>query len=544
MVDMDTIVSLCKRRGVIFQSSEIYGGLGSAWDYGPLGVELKNNVKRLWWRDNVQLHDDMVGLDAAISMHPKTWEASGHVASFADPFTSCPECGRHYRGDQIYEIIWNSKWFRAIQKVLEGPAARKNEWLAIKNWAEGEGKRIVPNFPLAGPINPPSGETGHPFTGPEDSTYRDFLNTIARKIIATYGNTMPVPCPNCGGIKLSEPKPASLMLEVFLGPVKETATKTYLRPETAQGIFVNFDNVLQSSRKKLPFGIAQVGKAFRNEITPGNFTFRTREFEQMEIEYFVMPGTDEEWHQKWIDERFAWYQRYGIRKENIKLREHAKDELAHYAKRCVDIEYLFPMGWSELEGIANRTDYDLKRHSEFSGKTLDYFDEETKERVVPYVIEPSAGADRSTLAFLVDAYHQEEVRGEKRVVLRFHPELAPIKIAVLPLLKKNSQIVETAKRICADLRKRWHSVYDDTAAIGRLYRRQDEIGTPFCVTVDVQTVGDEKSPADEKVTIRDRDTMQQIRVPISKLQEIMSELMAGKWAEIAAQESYQIPATK
>ncbi|MBI3060020.1 MAG: glycine--tRNA ligase, partial [Deltaproteobacteria bacterium] len=538
MVDMDTIVSLCKRRGFIFQSSEIYGGLGSAWDYGPLGVELKNNVKRLWWRDNVQLHDDMVGLDAAISMHPKTWEASGHVASFADPFTSCPECGRHYRGDQIYEIVWNSKWFRAIQKVLEGPAARKNEWLAIKNWAEGEGKRIVPNFPLAGPINPPSGETGHPFTGPEDSTYRDFLNTIARKIIATYGNTMPVPCPNCGGIKLSEPKPASLMLEVFLGPVKETATKTYLRPETAQGIFVNFDNVLQSSRKKLPFGIAQVGKAFRNEITPGNFTFRTREFEQMEIEYFVMPGTDEEWHQKWIDERFAWYQRYGIRKENIKLREHAKDELAHYAKRCVDIEYLFPMGWSELEGIANRTDFDLKQHSQFSGKTLDYFDEETKERVVPYVIEPSAGADRSTLAFLVDAYHQEEVRGEKRVVLRFHPELAPIKIAVLPLLKKNSQIVETAKRICADLRKRWYSVYDDTAAIGRLYRRQDEIGTPFCVTVDVQTVGDEKSPADEKATIRDRDTMQQIRVPISKLQEIMSELMAGKWAEIAAQESY------
>jgi len=344
-------------------------------------------------------------------------------------------------------------------------------------------------------------------------------------------------CPNCGGDQLSAPKPASLMLEVFLGPVKETATKTYLRPETAQGIFVNFDNVLQSSRKKLPFGIAQIGKAFRNEITPGNFTFRTREFEQMEIEYFVMPGTDEEWHQKWIDERFAWYPRYGIRKENIRLREHEEDELAHYAKRCVDVEYLFPMGWSELEGIANRTNYDLKQHSEFSGKALDYFDEENKQRLVPYVIEPSAGADRSALAFLVDAYREEQVRGEKRVVLKFHPELAPIKIAVLPLLKKNNKIVETAKKICADLRKRWFTVYDDTASIGRLYRRQDEVGTPFCVTVDVQTVGDEKSRADGKVTIRDRNSMEQIRVPISSLETAMADLMAGNWSSVAGQTS-------
>ncbi|MCH8056124.1 MAG: glycine--tRNA ligase, partial [Deltaproteobacteria bacterium] len=344
--------------------------------------------------------------------------------------------------------------------------------------------------------------------------------------------------PNCGG-EMSEPRPASLMLETFLGPVKETAIKTYLRPETAQGIFVNFDNVLQASRKKLPFGIAQIGKAFRNEITPGNFTFRTREFEQMEIEYFVMPGTDEEWHQRWIDERFTWYQKYGIRKENIRLREHAQDELAFYAKRCVDIEYLFPMGWSELEGIANRTDYDLKQHSEFSGKSLEYFDEESKQKLVPYVIEPSAGADRSALAFLVDAYHTEEVRGEKRVVLEFHPELAPIKIAVLPLLKKNNQIVETAQRICSDLRRRWVSAYDDTASIGRLYRRQDEVGTPFCVTVDMQTVGDGKSPADEKVTIRDRNTMEQIRVPISALDAVMAELMAGKWSSMAKQGIYK-----
>ena len=325
------------------------------------------------------------------------------------------------------------------------------------------------------------------------------------------------------------------MFKTFMGPVEDDAAVTYLRPETAQGIFVNFDNVLQSMRLKLPFGIAQIGKAFRNEITPGNFTFRTREFEQMEIEFFVMPGTDEEWHQRWIDERFAWYPRYGMRQENLRLREHEKDELAHYAKRTADIEYLFPMGWSELEGVANRTDFDLKQHAQFSGKALEYFDEESKQKIVPYVIEPSAGADRATLAFLVDAYHEEEVRGEKRVVLRFHAELAPLKIAVLPLLKKNDRIVDTAKKLTADLRRRWHAVYDDTASIGRLYRRQDEVGTPFCVTVDVQTVGDEKAAADDKVTIRDRDTMEQVRVPIGTVESVMAELMAGNWSAVARQ---------
>jgi glycyl-tRNA synthetase len=481
MVEMDTIVSLCKRRGFIFQSSEIYGGTGSCWDYGPLGSELKSNLKRAWWRDSVQLRPDMVGLDASILMHPEVWKASGHLDHFTDPMVDCKVCKRRFRADKLEEEEW-----------VHYCAATKGN------------KFVVP--------------------GGESCKHCGSTRTL---------------CPACGEGELTEARQFNLMFKTFMGPVEDDAAVTYLRPETAQGIFVNFDNVLQSMRLKLPFGIAQIGKSFRNEITPGNFTFRTREFEQMEIEFFVMPGTDEEWHQRWIDERFSWYQKYGIRKENIRLREHEKDELAHYAKRCVDVEYLFPMGWSELEGIANRTDYDLKQHSQFSGKALEYFDEESKQKIVPYVIEPSAGADRSTLAFLVDAYHQEEVRGEKRVVLRFQPELAPIKIAVLPLLKKNSRIVETAMKVCGDLRKHGTAVYDDTASIGRLYRRQDEVGTPFCVTVDVQTVGDEKSRADEKVTVRDRDTMQQIRIPLSRLEATMADLMAGKWSEFAQQGLYE-----
>jgi len=528
MVDMDKIVSLCKRRGFIFQSSEIYGGLGSAWDYGPLGVEFKNNVKRLWWRDNVHLRDDMVGLDAAITMHPRVWEASGHVAGFSDPFTGCSACGRHYRADHVNEARENSKWWQILKAMSEKQGTSAEE---IRSWARSDrgGKKLAPNLALVRDLNSLLAVGSHEtVAGPVDSTMQPSARLkFYLEQIANENRT----CPSCGG-RLSEPMPAGLMLETFLGPVRETAIKTYLRPETAQGTFVNFDNVLQASRKKLPFGIAQMGKSFRNEITPGNFTFRTREFEQMEIEFFVMPGTDEEWHQRWIDERFAWYQKYGIGQENIRLREHEKDELAFYAKRCVDVEYLFPMGWSELEGIANRTDYDLKQHSQYSGKALEYFDEESKQKLIPYVIEPAAGADRSTLAFLVDAYHEEEVKGEKRVVLRFHPEIAPTKIAILPLLKKNDRIVETAKRLTADLRKRWFTVYDDTASIGRLYRRQDEVGTPYCVTVDVQTVGDEKAPADDKVTIRDRDTMQQVRVALSSVETVMAKLMAGEWVEV------------
>jgi glycyl-tRNA synthetase len=475
MVDMDKVVSLSKRRGFIFQSSEIYGGTGSCWDYGPLGVELKNNVKAAWWRDSVQSRPDMVGLDSSILMHPRVWQASGHLDHFTDPMVDCRACKKRFRADKLEEMEW----------VHYCEATKGNKFVV-----------------------PPGEACKH---------------CGARRTL----------CPACGKGELTEPRQFNLMFKTFMGPLEEAAAVAYLRPETAQGIFVNFDNVLQSMRMKLPFGIAQIGKSFRNEITPGNFTFRSREFEQMEIEFFVMPGTDEEWHQRWLDERFAWYSKYGIRKENLRLREHEKDELAHYAKRTADIEYLFPMGWSELEGVANRTDFDLKQHAQFSGKALEYFDEESKQKIVPYVIEPSAGADRATLAFLVDAYQEEEVRSEKRVVLKFHPELAPIKIAVLPLLKKNDRIVETAKKLMLDLRKRWHAVYDDTASIGRLYRRQDEVGTPFCVTIDVQTVGDSKSAADEQVTIRDRNTMQQIRVPLANIEVVMSELMIGRWNDVA-----------
>jgi glycyl-tRNA synthetase len=482
---MDVLVSLCKRRGYIFQSSEIYGGIASCWDYGPLGVELKNNVKRAWWRDNVQRRPDMVGLDAAILMHPMVWKASGHLDHFTDPMVDCKACQHRFRADKLDEQPW----------IHYCPATKGNR------------------FEVPG---------GEPCT-----------HCGARRTL----------CPDCGKGELTAPRQFNLMFKTFMGPVEEDAAVTYLRPETAQGIFVNFDNVLQSMRRKLPFGIAQIGKAFRNEITPGNFIFRTHEFEQMEIEYFVNPldriegrPADEVWHERWMAERFAWYQRYGIRADHLRLREHDTSELAHYAKRTADIEYRFPMGWSELEGIANRTDFDLRQHGQFSGKSLTYFDEERKTHVVPYVIEPSAGADRSVLAFLVDAYREEEVRGEKRVVLRLHRDLAPVKIAVLPLLKKRDEIVALARDLRDRLARRWVTVYDDTAAIGRLYRRQDEVGTPYCVTVDVQSVGDpaKGEPGDGCVTIRERDSMEQIRVPESELADVMEGLLGETaWAEVA-----------
>ena len=444
--DMDKILSLSKRRGFIFQSSEIYGGLNATWDYGPLGVELKRNVKDAWWRSVVQERDDMVGLDAAILMHPQTWVTSGHVESFSDPLVECKSCHRRFRADDLPD-------------------------------------------PSAGSGEAPGG------------------------------------CPECGG-ELTDPRNFNLMFKTFMGPAEDTAHQVYLRPETAQGIFVNFANVLVATRRKLPFGIAQIGKAFRNEITPGNSTFRTREFEQMEIEYFVKPGTDEQWLDTWVEERFSWYVKYGIRRQNLRLRRHTEDELAHYAKDCYDIEYRFPWGWAELEGIANRTDYDLRRHGEGSGQELTYFDDQTRERYYPYVVEPSGGVDRAALAFLLDAYDEEPATSSEkeapRVVLRFHRHIAPITVAVLPL-SRNDRLVPTARVVYSLVRQHFATQYDDAQSIGRRYRRQDEIGTPYGITVDFQTLDD------KRVTIRDRDTMQQLRVPIADLVSILKDKLEHGW---------------
>ncbi len=409
---MEKIVSLCKRRGFIFQSSEVYGGLNSCWDYGPLGVELKKNVKEQWWKENVHARNDMVGLDASILMHPSVWKSSGHLENFSDPMVDCKECKKRFRTDHL-----------------------------------------------------------------------------------TTEN-----CPECGG-EFTESREFNLMFKTFLGPVENDSSIAYLRPETAQGIFVNFKNVQSTSRLKPPFGIAQIGKAFRNEITPGNFTFRTREFEQMEIEFFVKPGEDDTWYEYWKEKRFQWYISNGIKEENLRLRTHETDELAHYAKGCADVEYLFPFGWSELEGIANRTDYDLSQHMNGSNKDLKYFDAQTKEHYIPYVIEPSAGADRGTLAFLCDAYDEEE----ERTVMRFHPRIAPIKAAVFPLTKKDG-LPERAQAMAQELRRRFNVDFDLTGSIGKRYRRHDEAGTPFCITVDHQSL------EDDTVTIRERDSMEQKRV--------------------------------
>ncbi|MGD0115960.1 MAG: glycine--tRNA ligase [Dehalococcoidia bacterium] len=428
-VDMDEIVSLCKRRGFIFQSSEIYGGLAGAWDYGPLGVEMKNNIKRAWWRTNVQERDDMVGMDASILMHPKVWVASGHVATFADPMVDCRNCQARFRADEIEEDR----------------------------------------------------------------------------------------CPNCGAVgQFTDARMFNLLFKTFAGPLEDEASVVYLRPETAQGMFVNFENVLTSTRKKLPFGMAQIGKSFRNEVNPRHFTFRTREFEQMEIEFFMRPEEAQRWHEYWMQERLRWYVDLGLRPENLRLTAHDAADLAHYAAACSDVEYLFPMGWLELEGIANRRDFDLQQHSKESGVTLSYFDEEKGEHVVPYIIEPSAGVDRPLLAFIVDAYRQEEVRGEKRVLLKLDPRLAPIKAAVLPL-SRNEKLVPTAREVWSLLRPHFMTAYDDAQSIGRRYRRQDEIGTPFCVTVDFDTL------EDRAVTIRERDSMEQVRVPVEGLVEALRE---------------------
>ena len=448
--DMDKILSISKRRGFVFQSSEIYGGLGSTWDYGPLGVELKRHVKEAWWRAGVLDRDDMVGLDAAILMHPQVWVASGHVENFTDPLVECRSCNRRFRLDHLAEA--------AGMELDQADSAKSLEVLA---------------------------------------------------------------CPECGG-ELGDPRQFNLMFKTFMGPVEDTASEVHLRPETAQGIFVNFANVVNSTRKKLPFGIAQIGKAFRNEITPGNFTFRTREFEQMEIEYFVKPGTDEEWLQRWVQSRLDWYVEYGIRRENLRLRQHGSDELAHYAKDCYDIEYRFPWGWAELEGIASRTDYDLRQHAEHSGQDLTYFDEETKSRYFPYVVEPSGGLDRGVLAFWLDSYDEEPDGEAVRVVCRLHRKLAPVTVAVLPL-SRNAKLVPAAQDVHARLRRHFTTQYDDAQGIGRRYRRQDEIGTPYCVTVDFDSL------EDHQVTIRDRDTMHQSRIPIDELVSVLQDKVEHGW---------------
>ncbi|HEX2193413.1 MAG TPA: glycine--tRNA ligase [Candidatus Limnocylindria bacterium] len=436
---MEAIVSLAKRRGFVFPSSEIYGGMGGFWDYGPLGVELKNNVKAAWWRSMVQLRDEIVGLDAAIVMNPRVWEVSGHVGGFSDPMVDCRNCKLRFRAED-----------------LKGPPAE-------------------------------------------------------------------IACPNCGSRgTLTEPRQFNLIFKTHVGPVEDTASVAYLRPETAQGIFVNFDNVATTTRKKLPFGIAQIGKSFRNEITPGNFIFRDREFEQMEMEFFVDPSEEDRWFAYWVEERMGWWtDEVGIARERLRLRPHDEDELSHYSKQTTDIEYAFPMGWSELEGVADRTDYDLSAHSAGSGKTLRIFDEASGEHVIPYVIEPAMGVDRAVLTVLLDAYDEQQLDKERRVVLHIRPQLAPVKAAVMPLLRNRPELVERARRLAADLRPRMAAVYDDTASIGKLYRRQDEIGTPFCVTVDVDTLDDGKA------TIRERDSMTQERVALDAIPDRLASLLAG-----------------
>ncbi|KMY23836.1 glycine-tRNA synthetase subunit beta [Actinobaculum suis] len=456
---LDNVIALAKRRGFVFQSGEIYGGSRSAWDYGPLGTELKENIKRQWWKYMVQSRGDVVGLDSAIILPREVWVASGHVGVFNDPLIECLNCNRRFRMDQLQE---------------------------------------------------------------EQATKHDIAEPESIELAELQ-------CPACGVTgKWTEPRDFNMMLKTYLGPVQDESALHYLRPETAQGIFTNFSNVQQSSRMKPPFGIGQIGKSFRNEITPGNFIFRTREFEQMELEFFVEPGTDEEWHQYWIDHRLAWYQDLGIPAEELRLYEHPQEKLSHYSKRTVDIEFKFGFAggeWGELEGIANRTDFDLSTHIEHSGKDLSYFDQKTGKRYIPYVIEPSAGLTRSLMAFLVSAYTEDEAPNtkggvDKRTVLRLDPRLAPVKAAVLPL-SRNEKLTPLARELADSLRKYWNVDFDDSGAVGRRYRRQDEIGTPFCITIDFDSL------EDNAATVRDRDTMEQVRIPIAEVESYLAGKLVG-----------------
>ena len=465
---MEKIVTLCKGRGYIFPGSEIYGGLANTWDYGPLGVELKNNIKRAWWKKFVQENPYNVGLDAAILMNPQTWVASGHLAGFSDPLMDCKECKERFRADKVIE-----------------------DWCA---------------------------ETGFELPKPIDA----FTQAEMKEFVEEHA----IPCPTCGKHNFTDIRQFNLMFKTFQGVTEDAKNTVYLRPETAQGIFTNFVNVQRTTRRKLPFGIAQIGKSFRNEITPGNFIFRVREFEQMELEFFCKPGTDLEWFAYWRQFCHDWLLAIGLKEENIRLRDHDPEELCFYSKATTDFEFLFPFGWGELWGVADRTDYDLTQHQNISNKDLTYFDQESGEHIIPYVVEPSLGVERTVLSVLCDAYDEEVVDAEKndvRTVLRLHPALAPFKCAILPLSKKLS---DKALEIQQELSKYFMVDFDDAGSIGKRYRREDEIGTPYCITVDFQTVGDDNTPADNCVTVRDRDTMEQVRMPISELRAYLEEKIA------------------
>jgi glycyl-tRNA synthetase len=479
VASLDKIVSLAKRRGFVFQSSEIYGGLNGCWDYGPLGVEMLNNVKQQWWK-SMTYRENIEGIDASILMHPRVWEASGHVENFTDPMVDCKQCKARYRVDVLFDELSLKKKKEVLRELDPQKFAGQQKDEVV----EEEFAKLV-------------------------ATDQD-----AAKIAAI------LPCPSCGNKgTFTEARKFNLMFKTFVGPVEDSSSVVYLRPETAQGIFVNFQNVLTASRQKLPFGIAQIGKAFRNEINTKNFLFRTREFEQMEMQFFVKPGTDDKWFEYWRAERMQWYIDLGMKKEQLQWHQHPKDKLAHYAKDAYDIEFLFPFGWGEIEGIHNRTNFDLSRHEEFSGKSMKYFDEETKEKYTPFDIETSAGASRSFMAFLVGSYHEEEAptsegKMEIRAVLKLHPKLAPIKAAIFPLVNRDN-MPEIARKIEADLRSYFRVFYDDSGAVGRRYRRQDETGTPFCITVDSQTL------QDQTVTVRDRDSMQQERITSARVAEYL-----------------------
>ena len=501
---MEKLVALCRRRGFIFQSSEIYGGINGFWDYGPLGVELKRNIKDAWWEDNVERRDDIVGLDCSIIMNPRVWEASGHVDGFNDPMVDCRESKGRYRADQL-QVIHS-------YDVDEGMESESKAELLFAFLDNDEDSRQRALRKAKNQIKKSGG-----------GTFNANAPSLAFLAPELKGREEQVVGPDAKSPgTLTEPRQFNLMFQTYIGATQSNESIAYLRPETAQGIFANFQNVLDSTRLKVPFGIAQIGKSFRNEVNPRNYTFRSREFEQMEIEFFCHPNDSEEWYAYWRDERYQWYVNHGLRSSRLQLRDHDGDELAHYANGCADVEYEFPFGISELEGVANRTDYDLKKHGKHSGKEMEYFDDQSRERFVPHVIEPSGGVDRATLAFLCEAYTEDEVPDEKgnlqpRVIMKFHPRLAPVKVAIFPLIKKEG-MPEVANQLHEACRNAGiSSFYDEKGAIGRRYRRQDEAGTPFCVTVDGQTM------SEQSVTIRDRDTLAQDRISTERVVDYVRE---------------------